>query len=76
LALRERLLITTALEETWGSGDAVYFLGEWCKLYSKKDFWSKLDSKTQSHHWNDRSKLKKEIRIRYLFRALSAHPKR
>ncbi|MBP9887397.1 MAG: LIC12162 family protein [Leptospiraceae bacterium] len=58
--MKERLLVFTALEETWGSGDAVYFLGEWCKLYSKKDFWSKLDSKTQSHHWNDRSKLKKD----------------
>lgn len=58
--MKERLLVFTALEETWGNGEAVYFLGEWCKLYSKKDLWSKLDSKTQSHHWNERTKLKKD----------------
>ena len=58
--MTERLLITTAMEETWGNGEPVYFLGEWCKLYHRKEIWIKLDAKTQSHHWNDRIKLKKD----------------
>jgi len=61
MALTERLLITTALEETWGNkGEQVYFLGEWCKHYNRKEAWSKLDARTQAHHWNDRVKLKKD----------------
>lgn len=54
-----RLLVTTALEETWGGhGQAVYFLGEWCRLYGRKHVWSEVDAKIQPHHWNDRKKLK------------------
>lgn len=54
-----RLLVTTALEETWGGhGQAVYFLGEWCRLYGRKHVWSEVDAKIQPHHWNDRKKLR------------------
>lgn len=58
--MKDRLLVLTGIEKTWGNGEPVYFLGEWCKYYNKKDIWSKLDSITQSHHWNDRRKLKKD----------------
>jgi len=40
----KRLLITTALEETWGRDVPVIFLGEWCRLYSRKHIWSKMDA--------------------------------
>jgi putative transferase (TIGR04331 family) len=40
----KRLLVTTALEETWGKNVPVLFLGEWCRLYSRKDIWSKMDA--------------------------------
>jgi len=53
-------LITTADEQTWpeDKNQPVLFLGEWCKLYSRKGNWEKLDSETHlCHHWNDRDKL-------------------
>ena len=53
----KRLLITTALEETWGDGQPVLFLGEWCRRYSLKDHWSKMDAEVLPYHWNDRAKL-------------------
>ena len=54
----ERVLITTALEDTWPQYDTpVLFLGEWCKLYSSKDKWSKFDSIVVPYHWDDRAKL-------------------
>ena len=57
----ERVLITTALEDTWPEYDIpVLFLGEWCKLYSSKDKWSKFDSMVVPYHWDDREKLKKD----------------
>jgi putative transferase (TIGR04331 family) len=55
--LVKRLLITTALEETWGDGQPVLFLGEWCRRYSLKDHWSKMDAEVLPYHWNDRAKL-------------------
>jgi putative transferase (TIGR04331 family) len=39
-----RLLVTTALEEAWGDGVPVLFLGEWCRLYNRKHIWSKMDA--------------------------------
>ena len=52
-----RLLITTPLEETWDKKQEVIFLGEWCKLYSRKKSWQNLKYTTLSYHWNDRKKL-------------------
>ena len=55
----KRHLITIADEKTWPEDKKhpVLFLGEWCKLYSRKSNWEKLDSKTRPHHWSDREKL-------------------
>ena len=50
------LLVTTALEETWGTDEDILFLGEWCKLYDRKDIWSKRCSKTLPDPWSDRSR--------------------
>ena len=33
------LLVTTALEDTWGTDEEILFLGEWCKLYDRKSMW-------------------------------------
>ena len=40
----KRLLVTTALEETWGDGVPVLFLGEWCRRYNRKHIWSEVDT--------------------------------
>lgn len=53
----KRFLITTALEETWCTDEAVLFLGEWCRLYDHKDRWSSMDYEILPYHWDDRSKL-------------------
>nr|MBC8146904.1 transferase [Bacteroidota bacterium] len=50
------LLVTTALEEAWGTDEEILFLGEWCKLYERKDIWSKRKSLTLSDPWSDRER--------------------
>ena len=58
----KRLLITTALEETWPKlqESPVLFLGEWCRLYSRKERWSSMKAKVLPYHWDDRLKLYKD----------------
>lgn len=53
----KRFLITTALEETWCQDKPVLFLGEWCRLYDRKDHWANMDAEVLPYHWDDRSKL-------------------
>ena len=52
----QRLLITTALEDTWRDDVPVVFLGEWCRRYSRKARWSKMDAEVVPYHWDDRAK--------------------
>ena len=39
-----RYLITTADEKTWKFDRPVIFLGEWCRLYNRKQIWEKMDA--------------------------------
>ncbi|TVZ55505.1 putative transferase (TIGR04331 family) [Lutibacter sp. Hel_I_33_5] len=55
------LLVTTPLESTWGADEDIMFLGEWCKLYSRKEIWSKRNYEVLPYHWDDRVKLKKDF---------------
>jgi putative transferase (TIGR04331 family) len=52
-----RFLITTAELSTWKKSEPIVFLGDWCKLYSQRDIWTDLDSKTEEYHWNNRERL-------------------
>lgn len=53
-----RFLVTTALEETWpADGVPVLFLGEWCRLYSRKVRWLTMDAEVMPYHWDNREKL-------------------
>lgn len=58
--MSKKVLVTTALENTWLSDGSVVFLGEWCKLYHRKHEWGKLDFEVISYHWRDRSKLERD----------------
>jgi len=49
-------LVTTADERTWNKDKKIIFLGEWCKLYSRKHIWEKLDFETLPYHWDNRDK--------------------
>ena len=53
----EKYLITTADERTWLKNQPAHFLGEWCKRYSRKSVWEKLDADLVPYHWDDRKKL-------------------
>ena len=55
-----KLLVTTALEETWGREEDLVFLGEWCKRYDRRNVWSQRVHETVTFHWNDRQKLKRD----------------
>jgi len=57
--LVSRFLITTALEKTWPNDPEtpVLFLGEWCRLYSRKERWSKMNTEVIPYHWDDRNKM-------------------
>ena len=52
------LLVTTALEGTWGADDSILFLGEWCRVYDRRQSWSKRQHQVVRNHWDDRKKLK------------------
>ena len=54
-----RTLITTADEQVWPAEEhePVLFLGEWCKRYSRKEQWKKLDSEILPYHWDNRNLL-------------------
>lgn len=56
-----RFLVTTALEETWPDNDTpVIFLGEWCRLHSRRSAWEQRDAVVAPYHWDDREKLHKD----------------
>lgn len=54
---KELLLATTALEETWGVDEDILFLGEWCRLYLRRDKYEYRKHEVACHHWGDREKL-------------------
>ncbi len=54
-------LITTELEETWPVDGKVLFLGEWCRLHTRRQQWQKLEGYVQPYHWDDREKLKQDF---------------
>ncbi len=53
-------MVTTSIEETWCEDTPIMFLGEWCKLYSRKSEWEKIESMVLPYHWDDRAKFDKD----------------
>lgn len=51
--MKNRFMATTAIEEFWNTSTRVVFLGEWCRLYGRKSFWSELDSEIAPFVFND-----------------------
>ncbi|MBJ31410.1 MAG: hypothetical protein CL466_08345 [Acidimicrobiaceae bacterium] len=52
-----RLLVSTSIEESWGDGEPILFLGEWCRDYRASDRWVGLDAEVLPYHWADRAKV-------------------
>jgi putative transferase (TIGR04331 family) len=46
-------LATTNIEEFWDKTDKLLFLSEACKMYDRKNVWSKLDHADAPAFWND-----------------------
>lgn len=53
-------MITTADERTWKFDQPVLFLGEWCKHYSRRSLWEKMDAVVLPFHWKDLDKFHKD----------------
>jgi putative transferase (TIGR04331 family) len=51
------LLVTTALESSWGQDEPLLFLGEWCLLYHRRKIAAGRDYDVVRNHWDDRGKL-------------------
>ncbi len=57
----KRLLVTTAMEESWGQGNEhLLFLGEWCRLYGRRHVWSNRSHEVLPYHWANRKKLARD----------------
>lgn len=56
----KRFLVTTADERTWAQEQPVLFLGQWCKIYNRRQIWERMDAQTAPYHWDDRKKLQKD----------------
>ena len=53
-----KLLVVTALEETWGNvNEELFFSGEWCKKYERQQILESRIHETNAFHWDDRDKL-------------------
>lgn len=50
-------LVTTADQCFWRTNEPVLFLGEWCKIFSQRHVWEKMDYQVLPYHWDDRKKL-------------------
>ena len=55
-------LVTTADERTWKKDEKILFLGEWCRLYSRKKIWINLDAEILPYHWDDRVQLHQDYK--------------
>jgi putative transferase (TIGR04331 family) len=59
--MKLRFLVTTSNEDTWPKeNQPILFLGEWCRLYSRREVWESLDAFVLPYHWDDREKLKND----------------
>lgn len=54
-------LATTAIESFWNKEQPMVFLGEWCKLYSRQDEYSKLDFIDVPFVWKDANTIENGI---------------
>ena len=58
--IHNKVLVTTAMLETWGTDRNLLFLGEWCKPYYLKSNYEARHYSTVRYHWNDSEKLRRD----------------
>ena len=55
-------LAKTADQRFWQIDKPVFFLGEWCRLHSKRQDWEKISSEVMSYPWDDRQLMHQAIK--------------
>jgi putative transferase (TIGR04331 family) len=67
-------LITTALEETWRDDVPALFIGEWCRLFSRKQRWAAMNAEVLPYHWDDQDKFTNDYQyLRELYERVLEH---
>lgn len=56
--MKKKLLVTTAIEDTWGTNEEILFLGKWCLPISFNKTLMQRRTSVSDYHWRDREKLK------------------
>ena len=59
---KKRFLVTTPDETTWDLKRPLLFLGEWCKLFGKREILKDLDIVLHLYHWDDRQKYQNDYK--------------
>jgi putative transferase (TIGR04331 family) len=49
-------LAVTADQRFWKKDEKIFFLGEWCRIFSQEQVWSKLSHEVFPYHWENRDK--------------------
>lgn len=55
--MNDHFLATTALEDFWDTRRPLIFLGDWCKLYTRRHVWQPSEDRTLLSPWRDRERL-------------------
>jgi putative transferase (TIGR04331 family) len=55
-------LITTADQRFWKTEDKVLFLGEWCKPYTARKSWCRMNYEVLPYHWENRQRFAEDKR--------------
>jgi len=63
-------LATTAIEDFWETSRHVIFLGNWCKRYSRREYWQNLDSETLPSYFNEEEKHRVYLYLNSVFERL------
>jgi putative transferase (TIGR04331 family) len=45
-SIKNKFIALTAMEEYWDTSEEIVFLGEWCKIYTRKKYWDSLIAET------------------------------
>jgi len=55
------MFVSTAIIDTWGDNENIFFLGEWCKKYNERHLWSDRNTTTAQWHWSNRNKVRTDF---------------
>ena len=57
---KENILVTAAIEDTFGTKERIFFLGEWCKQGVDNSLWADRNHETITFYLSDREKFKRD----------------